>query len=244
MAEEGNEEFSWKWLSDDLQKPVDLSENGLSVTFHSRKSSGCTGVRGDKALHKNMEHWFHVRLYGPFHGLARMVGIGLKTTSLQSNSKDFYPLIGKDSGSWGLNYNGKTHHDCDFHDYTNIDHTRSFDSMIIGVYYNSYYGSLVFSVEDESLGLAFDSIPSAALELYPMICSSSRDSRMELLQCTSSVCSLKSLCRGTVRLYMNKISNIKRLPLPPHLIAYVNFQEYEHPKDYHSTLNLKAAANE
>ena len=240
-TDKNEDDFSWRWYLDDPRKPIDLSEDRLSVTFHPRKSSGCVGLRGDKALHGNMEHWFHVRMHGPFHGQARVVGIGLKTTNLQSNSKDFYPLIGKGSGSWGLNYNGKTHHDCYLFDYTNIDHAkRSIESMIVGVYFNSYFGSLVFSIEDESLGIAFDNIPSVVLELYPMICSSSRNSVMKLLQCESSVCSLKSLCRGTIRMYLKRKQDVHSLPIPPHLMAYLNFQYYEHPKDYHSTLNLKS----
>lgn len=237
---EQNDEFCWRWYLDDPQKPIDLSEDNLSVTFHPRKSSGCTGIRGDTPLRKHMEHWFHVRMDGPFHGQARMVGVGLKTTCLHSNTKDFYPLIGKDSGSWGFNYNGKTHHDCDFNNYSNIDHTkRTIQSMIVGVYYNSYFGSLVFSIEDESLGLAFDNIPSTALELYPMICSSARSSSMELLQCHSTLSSLKSLCRGTIRMYMKRDGDITKLPLPHHLMAYLNFQHYEHPKDYYSMLSLR-----
>ncbi len=239
-----DDDFNWRWYLDNPRKPIDLSEDRLYVTFHARKSSGCTGLRGDKALHKNMEHWFHVRMHGPFHGQARVVGIGLKTTNLQSNSKDFYPLIGKDSGSWGINYNGKTHHDCNTNDYANIDHSkRIIDTMVIGVYFNSYFGSLVFSIEDESLGLAFDNIPSVVLELYPMICSSSRNSKMELIQCRSSVCSLKSLCRGTICMYLNKKQDVRLLPIPPHLMAYLNFQHYELPKDYYSTLYLKASSN-
>ena len=243
MAEDKNEdEFGWRWFLDDPRKPIELCENRLSITFHARKSSSCTGIRGDKALHRNMEHWFQVKMDGPFQGQARMVGVGLHTTCLHSNSKDFYPLIGKDSGSWGFNYNGQTHHDSDFHEYASIDHSkRHITSMVVGVYYNSYFGSLVFSLEDESLGLAFDSIPSVAFELYPMVCSSSRNSKMELLQCGSSVCSLKSLCRGTIRLYLNKKQDdIQNLPIPSHLKAYLNFQHYEHPKDYYSLLNLKS----
>lgn len=237
--EDEDDEFGWRWLLDDPQKPVELCEDRLSITFHPRRSSGCTGIRGDKVLHRNMEHWFQVRMDGPFYGQARLVGVGLETTRLHSNSKDFYPLIGKDSGSWGLNYDGRTHHDSDFFEYTKIDHSRPIDSMVVGVYYNSYYGSLVFSIDDESLGVAFDRIPSTAFELYPMVCSSSKNSKMELLQCGSSICSLKSLCRGTIHLYIEK-HNIQNLPIPPHLKAYLNFQHYEHPKDYHSTLNLKS----
>ena len=239
-----DDEFHWRWYLDDPHKPVDLSDDRLSVIFHPRKSSGCTGLRGDKPFLQNMEHWFYVKMFSPFHGQARMVGIGLKTTKLNSNAKNFYPLIGKSSSSWGLNYDGKTHHDGDFKDYTDVNvHQKNRESITVGVYYNSYYGHLVFSIDDESLGLAYDNIPTI-LELYPMICATSYRSKMELVHCGSCVTSLKSLCRGTIRMYLKKEDNVKDLPIPPHLKAYLNFKHYEHPKDYHSILNLKSAADD
>lgn len=235
------DEYCWRWYLDDPQKPIELSEDNLRVLFHPRMSFSCTGIRGDKPLHSNMEHWFQVRIDGPFHGqTTRMIGIGLKTTCLHRNSNySFYPLIGEDSGSWGFNYTGKTHHNGIFRDYATIDQSHTLQSMIVGVYYNSYFGSLVFSYEGESLGLAFDNIPSTALELYPMVCSSSKTSSMKLLHCYSSISSLKSLCRGTIRMYINGHQDIAMLPLPHHLMAYLNYKHYEHPKDHHSMLDLQ-----
>lgn len=231
MADE--EEYAWKWCLDDHHKPVVLSEDKLSVTFHPRRSNGCCAMRGDKPLLKHMEHWFEVEMQPPFYGQARMVGLGDKFTRLQSSSKDFYPLIGRDCTSWGFNYTGKVLHDGHEKDYAQLEMTNN-SSLKVGVYYDSYYGNIVFTVNDKSQGIAFKNVPNG-LELYPLICSTARGSEMKLIYCHSSIISLKALCRGTVRLYVNDDNNVHNLPLPSHLKSYLLFKSYESPKykDYH-----------
>ena len=225
---EGTElsEFVFKWWLDDANKPVILSEDHLSVVFHPRRSTGCCALRGDKPLLKHMEHWFEVEMQPPFQGQARMVGLGDKFTRLQSNSKDFYPLIGRDRGSWGLNYNGYLFHDGQKTFYTDVD---TENHLRIGVYYDSYYGIIAFTVNDKSHGIAFQNI-SIGLELYPLICSTSRGSKMKLLYSYSSIISLKALCRGCIKLYVKEEKNIEQLPIPQHLKAYLLFKNYEPPK--------------
>ena len=229
-----DEQFCWRWFLDDPYKPVNISEDRLSVLFHPRRSNGCTAVRGDTPLLQHMEHWFQVKMTGPFYGQARMVGLGTKSTTLHSSgSKDYYPLIGRDGGSWGLNFTGKIHHDGNEINYTIIDPSQ--ETIDIGVYYNSYYGTIVFSVNDKSLGVAFQNIP-VVMDIYPMLCSSSRNSKMDLIYCHSSIVSLKSLCRGTIRLYLKNEEDINELPLPSSLMSYLMCKTYEHPKlkDYQS----------
>ena len=208
----------WRWNDKDCGKDLIINKNKLGVTFHPNKSSGCVVVRGDKVLNANMEHYFEVEMKGPFHGQARQVGIGTKHTSLQSNRCDFYPLIGKDLSSWGFNYNGfKSNAGCmERHAAIDLD---KHDVISIGVYYDSYYGTLGFEVNGKSSGLAFTKVHTN-IEMYPMLCGSAAGTRMRLVYCQSSVLSLKAITRGVIRMNVAK-EDVARLILPQHLKSYL-----------------------
>ena len=221
---DNDDEFAWRWTISNPPRPLILSQERLSVTFHPRKSMGCAAVLGDKPLLKHMEHFFEVVMSGPFHGQARMVGVGNKCAPLQSASKDFYPLIGKDTNSWGFNYTGEIIHDSSPQPYIKLDSASFKDGLLVGVYYDSYYGNLSFSVNGRSPGIAFENVPFM-IDLHPMIASSSANSTITLISSHSSVMSLKALCRGTVRMYTRE-EDIERLPVPPHIISYLTFKTY------------------
>lgn len=225
-AKAKDDEFPWRWAAPTSSSaPVVISPDRLSVLFHPRRSTGCAAVAGEKPLHKHMEHFFEVVMAGPLHGQARMVGVGNKFAPLQSGSKDFFPLIGKDGNSWGLNYDGELIHDANRRSYCDMrQSTFNKEGIRVGVYYDSYYGNLSFSVDNKCLGIAYNNIP-IVIDLYPMVCSSSRNSNMTLVSCYSSVVSLKALCRGTVRMY-TKEEDIDKLPIPPHLILYNKFRAF------------------
>lgn len=221
-------EYAWRWTVSDPSRPVVLSDDRLSVEFHPRRSMGCEAVMGDRPLLRHMEHYFEVFMAAPFYGQARVVGVGNKCSRLNSASKDFYPLIGKDSNSWGFNYTGKILHDSDSTEYISLDESARKDGLHVSVYYDSYYGNLSFSVNGKCPGIAFENVP-IVIDLYPMICSSSVSSNISLTSCHSSVISLKALCRGTVRMYMRE-KDIKELPLPPHIVSYLLFQTYSNER--------------
>lgn len=211
----------WHWNDKDCGKDVVVHPNKLGVTFHPNKSSGCVLVRGEKVLRANMEHYFEVELKGPFYGKARQVGIGTKHTSLQSNNCDFFPLIGKDLFSWGVNYNG---------DKSNAGHTQrhvsidvdKYDIIKIGVHYDAYYGTLSFEVNGQSSSLAFGKI-NPNIDMYPMLCGSSVGTKMRLVCAGSSVMSLRGLSRGVIRSAV-KDRDMEKLMLPPQLKCYLLYQ--------------------
>lgn len=224
LEDEADCEYAWRWTVRDQSRPVVLSPDRLSVTFHPRRSLGCEAVMGDKPLLSHMEHYFEVKMEKPFLGQARMVGVGYKEARLHSAPKDFSPLIGRDSNSWGINYTGEVHHDTDSHKYITLDQSAHTGCLHVGVYYESYYGNLSFSINGKSPGIAFQNVP-IIIDVYPMICSSFANSKMSLVSCHSSVISLKALCRGTVRMY-TKEEDIERLPIPSHVISYLLFHTY------------------
>ena len=234
----------WHWNDKDCGKDIVIHHNKLGVTFHPNKSSGCVLVRGEKILRANMEHYFEVELKGPFYGKARQVGIGTRHTSLQSNNCDFYPLIGKDPFSWGVNYNGSKSNAGHTHTHVSLD-TDKHDIIRIAVYYDAYYGTLSFEVNGQSSGLAFKRI-HPSIDMYPMLCGSAKETKMRLVCSGSSVMSLKGLSRGVIRSVV-KDRDMEKLTLPPSLKCYLLYQtptgKYKSSRQKHSTHSRNSHEN-
>ena len=231
----------WTWNEKDSGKGVVVHKDKRHVTFHPNKSVHCAAVRGTKALAPNMEHFFEVEMRGPFCGQARQVGIGTERTTLQSNSYDYYPLLGKDLFSWGMNYNGNKSHGGDMVRHLHIDFDKH-SAIRIGVHFDAYYGHLSFEFNGKSPGVAFDKVITQ-VPYYPMLCASAQGTEMKLTQCFSSAMSLKALCRGVIR---NQIANDRdydKLVLPTHLKAYLQYKTPKSYKSHHSKRKSGALRN-
>ena len=213
----------WHWSTNEHGRESLLHEDKLTVTFHPNHSLCCSAVRGTRQLMRNMEHYFEVEFKSPFHGQARMVGIGTRHTHLETHPYDYYPLLGKDGNSWGLNYNGSIYHDGNHKEYVrkkDLDLDK-FSAIQVGVHYDGCSGIICFIVNGKNYGIAFQNIHTS-LELYPMICSSASNSTITLTESFSCVVSLKALCRGVIRKLFSD-SEVDKLRLPTHLKAYVKF---------------------
>lgn len=227
----------WTWNEKDSGKGVVVHKDKRRVTFHPNKSVHCAAVRGVSPLVSNMEHFFEVEMKGPFCGQARQVGIGTKSTTLQSNIYDYYPLLGKDVFSWGMNYNGQKSHAGDMVRHINFDFDKH-STIRIGVHFDAYYGHLSFEFNGKSPGLAFDKVITS-VDYYPMLCASAQGTEMKLTQCFSSVLSLKALCRGVIRHQITNDRDYDKLVLPNHLKAFL---QYKTPKTHKSHGNRKSGA--
>lgn len=227
----------WMWNEKDSGKGVVVHKDKRYVTFHPSKSVHCAAVRGVKPLAPNMEHYFEVEMKGPFCGQARQVGIGTKSTTLQSNIYDYYPLLGKDMFSWGVNYTGQKCHAGDMARHIPFDFDKH-STIRIGVHFDSYYGHLSFEFNGKSPGLAFDRVITN-VDYYPMLCASAQGTEMKLTQCFSSVMSLKALCRGVIRNQISSDRDYDKLTLPNHLKSYL---QYKTPKTHKSHSNKKGGA--
>lgn len=212
----------WSWNEKDSGKDLVIHRHKLGVTFHPVKSSGCVLVRGDKVLRPNMEHYFEVELRGPFHGKARQVGVGTKHTTLQSNNCDFYPLIGKDLSSWGVNYDGFKSNAGSMKRHVSIVPDK-YEVIKIGVHYDSYYGTVAFEVNGKSSGLAYEKVHTN-IDMYPMLCASAAKAQMRLVYSASSVMSLKAIARGVIRSSLPREKDVEKLTLPTHLKSYLLYR--------------------
>jgi SPRY domain-containing SOCS box protein 3 len=212
----------WRWNEKDCGRDLVIHKQKLGVTFHPVKSSGCVVVRGEKVLRPNMEHYFEVELKGPFHGKARQVGVGTKHTALQSNNCDFYPLIGKDLSSWGVNYDGFKSNASNKERHVSISPEKH-DIIKVSVHYDSYYGTVAFEVNGKSSGLAYERVHTN-IDMYPMLCASAANTQMRLVYASSSVLSLRAIARGTIRSSMAREKDIEKLTLPTHLKSYLLYR--------------------
>ena len=225
--------FVWELPPRILVNPeVLLLNDGRSVTFHPSTSFGCVAVRGSTALCNNMIHCFKVEFYPPYFGESRSVGVGTgrailhykrrKDRTVYSNTYD--SLVGLDEHSWGLNYDGNLIHKkvktrlCDK---MSSEATANSKPLQIQVTFDGYSGVLIFHVNGESLGIAFEHINQP---VYPMVSSSGRNTHMNFLWKKSCVGNLQSMCRGVIRKNVRKDVDFNRLPLPSHVIAFIRFQ--------------------
>lgn len=214
-----DEVFEWCWSDTHHGREVTVHSDKHKLTFHPNGSNHSSAIRGTKILRKNMENYFEVELSSPFYGHVRQVGIGTEHTPLENNTYDFSPLIGKDTSSWGVNYDGRKFHRSTSDKYISID-PEKYDTIRIGVLYDSYYGTLSYKFNGKWSGVAFDRVVTN-LNLYPMVCSSSRDSVFKLTHCCSAVMSLKGLCRGVVRQNIQNDKDYEKLSIPSHIKSYL-----------------------
>ncbi len=211
--------FEWCWSDAHHGREISVHRDNHKLTFHPNGSNQSSAIRGTKILRKNMEHYFEVEMNSPFFGLARQIGIGTEQTPLKSDQYDFSPLIGKDQSSWGVNYDGSKFHGGKKDKYISID-PEKYDTIQVGVAYDSYYGTLSYRFNGKWSGVAFNRVVTN-LNLYPMVCSSSGKSVFKLTHCCSVVVSLKGLCRGVVRQNIQDDKDYDKLSVPSHIKAYL-----------------------
>lgn len=221
----------WTWSDKECGKGAIVHKDKRHVTFHPNKSIRCAAVRGVKVLAPNMEHYFEVEIKAPFFGQAQVVGIGTGKTTLQSNNLDFYPLIGKDLFSWGVNYDGDKVHGGKREKYARVK-PEECSVIQIGVHFDSYHGHLSFDFNGESHGVAFDKVITG-INYYPMVCASAHNTRMKLTQCCSSVMPLKALCRGVIRSQVTNERDFEKLVLPTSLKSYLVYNKRSKTDESH-----------
>ncbi|XP_033117756.1 SPRY domain-containing SOCS box protein 3-like [Anneissia japonica] len=213
-----NEYHSDDWCWDACNKSCDviLSTNHLAAYFHIDpvyESIGTAGVRGTKGFREGEYYWEVIFTEPPF-GTAVMVGVGTRQALLHTSNYQYVNLIGMDSHSWGISHKGTIWHDGKYKHYCE----PFFDQQTrIGIQLNLYNGTLTFYKNGVSLGVAFTGLSGKDIEeLYPLACSTSALTELELGVRSSRKLSLQEKCYSAI---LNSIGNSKHkvdmLPLPP-----------------------------
>lgn len=220
--------WKWKLPTRILSNPeVVRGDDDRTFVFHPSTSFGCVGIVGTSRLSEDAIHCFEVEFYPPYFGEARAVGVGSKQTILHykhridrhANMNTYESLVGLDENSWGLNYDGYLLHRKTKKQFFDKSEYDSDSPLRVRVTYDGCSKMLLYHVNDKNLGVAFVNIDRP---VYPMVCSSGRETHVKLLWHKSFAGSLQSMCRSVIRTNI-KIGSLDKLPLPPHLIAFLNF---------------------
>lgn len=229
VAEERNAIWKWKLPARILSSPeVERCSDGQTFVFHPSTSFGCVAVLGTTQLNENAIHSFEVEFYPPYFGEARAVGVGSREALLHykrrvdrhANQNTYESLVGLNDNSWGLNYDGYVIHRNSKRHFFDKSLYDSESPLKVRVTYDACKNNLLYHVNDKDLGVAFDNINKP---VYPMMCSSGRNTRAKLLWHKSCAVTLQCMCRTVIRAN-TRTGHLDELPLPPHLIAFLNYK--------------------
>ncbi|XP_034192762.2 SPRY domain-containing SOCS box protein 3 [Osmia lignaria lignaria] len=170
----------WTWDKEHTTYTTVLSEQDLEVKFHNGFSYGTAVIRGNKALEKGRLHYWEVKMLTPIYGTDIMVGLGTSKVDLNSTKHTFCSFLGLDEESFGFSYQGYIQY---------CGKKRTYgpcfgEGSLVGVYLDTWRGTLEFFVNRKSLGIAFTGLRN--MVLYPMVSSTAAHSKMRLT-CSCSV---------------------------------------------------------
>ncbi|XP_071868703.1 SPRY domain-containing SOCS box protein 3 [Bombus fervidus] len=188
-----NNVHEWTWDKGNDTYTIVLSENNLKVKFHNGHSYGTAVVRGTNILEKNRHHYWEVKMLSCIYGTDVMVGVGTSNVNLNSAERDFCSFLGRDNESFGFSYHGYIQHAGKKRNYGACFGQGS----LIGVYLDTWRGTLEFFLNRKPLGIAFTGLKDFAL--YPMVCSTAAYSMMRLTHSCSVPASLSVSCLSVLK---------------------------------------------
>ncbi|XP_005986996.1 SPRY domain-containing SOCS box protein 3 isoform X2 [Latimeria chalumnae] len=118
---------------------------------------------------------------------------------------------GMDCESWGLSYKGTVWHHGQSRNYTEPFYEKK---TVIGVSLNLSKGTLAFSRNGQSLGVAFTGLKKAGTPLYPIVCSTAAETELQLGMRGCRFPSLEERCCSAILQTMEDKQHIDTLPLP------------------------------
>ena len=220
-------ESSWRWsIHHPILSSTKIMNDRKQILFHSISSSSTQVILADRTL-PNSGGRFYWEIYVPaVYGTSLMFGIAswlfiqlIKKTfnfilaSQQTlNSSSMINLLGIDQHGWGLSHHGILFHDGRSSENYLSQPLATLKPALIGLEFDADRRTLSYTINNQPMGIAFDSIPNHQ-PLYPAVSSTSSHSTM-ILQHTCQLCSsLRNLCIKKV-----KKSNFVPTELPSHLI--------------------------
>ncbi|CAF0933222.1 unnamed protein product [Rotaria sordida] len=203
-------ENKWSWSK--TNSTTILINNNKQILFHPRISSSTQVILADRPL--PLYGKFYWEIYMPtVYGTSIMFGIATKEQKL--TSENFINLIGIDQHGWALSHHGLLWHNGKSRSYL----SKSFELLrpvLIGLEFDADIRTLSYTINNQSMGIAFDSIPKN-IEIYPAVSSTSAHSTMILKHCCQICLSLREICLKIVRSTI-LLDNINCQLLPQHLI--------------------------
>ncbi|CAF1659747.1 unnamed protein product, partial [Adineta ricciae] len=205
-------ESSWRWST---TSTAILLNHDKQILFHPRVSSSTEVILADRPLPCHGKHYWEI--YMPaVYGTSIMFGIATNQQKLVSSN--FIDLIGRDQHGWGLSHHGLLWHNGESRRYL----TKSFEPLqpvLIGLEFDADARTLSYSVNNQSMGIAFHSIPKT-MPLYPAVSSTSAQCTMILQHCCQLCSSLREICLKLVK--SKQLINSRNYHLfPRHIYSFL-----------------------
>ncbi|XP_067902999.1 SPRY domain-containing SOCS box protein 3 isoform X2 [Heterodontus francisci] len=197
-------EECWEWDVNAKSPAVQLSPCRRAVYFHIDPILQSEGFN-------HGEHYWEIKFLEPPYGTSVMVGAGTKQVLLHIGNYKFINMLGMDSESWGLSYKGTIWHGGQSRQYTEPFYEKA---TIIGVDLNLYDGTMAFYKNGHNLGVAFTGLNKVGVPLYPIVCSTTAETELQLGMRCCRFMSLQEQCLYTVLQHLVDKVHIDTLPLP------------------------------
>ncbi|CAF2500614.1 unnamed protein product [Rotaria sp. Silwood2] len=204
-------ENKWKWSNPN--STTILINHNKQILFHPRISSSTQVILADRPLPSNGK--FYWEIYMPaVYGTSLMFGIATKEQKL--TSENFTDLLGIDQHGWSLSHHGLLWHNGISRSYL-MKPFEPLRPVLVGLEFDADVRTLSYTINNQSMGIAFDSIPKN-LSIYPAVSSTSAHSTMILKHCCQICSLLREICLKIIRsTILLDNTNCQQL-LPQHLI--------------------------
>lgn len=147
-----------------------------------------------------------------------MFGLCNKRQELHAN--DYCNLIGLDENGWSLSHKGLIWHDGKSSQFTRLFPINQ--TVTVGLLFNTMRGELSFFLNGNNLGVAFSNLNTISDELYPVIGSTAKRTRMRLSASYYGYVTLRQLSCFTIIKHAKDpkklVEQMEEDSVPKHLI--------------------------
>lgn len=200
----------WKWSS--TNSTTILFEHNRQILFHPRTSSSTQAILANQPLPTYGKHYWEI--YVPaVYGTSMMFGIATKQQQLSSNS--FTNLIGIDQHGWALSHHGLIWHNGLARTYLSQP-METLQPVLIGLEFDADARTLSYTINNQSMGIAFHSIPTN-VAIYPAVSSTSAQSTMILEHSCRLCTNLREICLKSLETSISSKEILLNQLLPRHL---------------------------
>ena len=211
-------EDHWSWNKNDKSHEALLYGSKQTIVhFHPNWSYGTAGVRGTRVLNEGRFYW-EINISQRIFGTSMMFGICTKKARLHVNT--FVNMLGEDDHSWGLSHKGILWHAGRHKQYINPFSENI--ATTIGLYFDGVAGTLTYYKDTECLGVAFTNLQDISEPLFPIVCSTSAKTEMELGGLKRDFHSLQDRCRATILSNFKHEEQINQLKLPLRIKHFIS----------------------
>lgn len=215
LCGEVDSDFDWTWDEKSKSAATIIKPDQREVSFHVDFSCGTAAVRGTKPM-KSDQYFWELKMTTPVYGTDMMIGVGTHEMDLNRHRHEFCSMLGKDSESWGLSYNGSLQYQGNKTRYS----AKYGQGTIIGVHLDMWHGTLTFFKNRIPLGVAFRGLQGKTV--YPMLSSTAARSGMKVIKCQSFTTSLQFMCCQVIRkLVPMHLDVLDAVPFPPGLRLFL-----------------------